>query len=304
MNAVQRDQMTRTAIAVYEGRLRPPPQERRRMDMQEWIDLDRYPIHATGSAAYRALVDAAQTGLRNTGACELPGFLTAAGVARASAEAQAIEACAFASRSRATVYLGGADASLGATHARNQVVSSSVRVIAYDAVPTAHLLRRLYEWDVLLNFLADVLALAQLYRYADPLGALNIAVMGDGDALGWHFDQTDFVTSLALIPAEEGGDFHFHPLIRDATNENYEGVGAVLRGEQQDHVRLAMNPGTFLLFKGRHSLHRVTPIRGKTARIVALLAYDAKPGTDSTNELKLARYGRTSAQPHVAKHAN
>lgn len=274
------------------------------MDMQAWIDLDRYPIHERGHPRYAALVNAAQAGLRDTGASELPGFLTAAGIVLACAEAQALAPSAFPSSSRATVYLGGADASLGAEHARNQVVSSSVRVIAYDMLPKTHLLRRLYEWDVLLNFLANVLALPQLYRYADPLGALNVAVMGDGDALGWHFDQTDFVTSLALIPAEQGGDFHFHPLIRDASNENYAGVGAVLRGEQLNHVRLAMTPGTFLLFQGRHSLHRVTPILGGTERIVALLAYDARPGTDSTEELKRARYGRTSAINAATNHAN
>ncbi len=293
--------MTRTVIAVYEVRLRPPPAEHR-MDMHAWIDLDRYPIHERGSPHYAALVNAASTGLRDIGASELPGFLNAAGISLACAEAQTLVPRAFPSRSSATVYLGGADASLGAAHARNQVVSSSVRVIACDVVPETHLLHRLYQWDVLLNFLADVLALPRLYRYADPLGALNIAVMGDGDALGWHFDQTDFVTSLALIPAEQGGDFHFHPRIRDEGNENYERVAAVLRGEQQDHVRLAMTPGTFLLFQGRNSLHRVTPIHGSTERIVALLAYDARPGTDSTAELKRARYGRTAAIVAPANH--
>jgi hypothetical protein len=38
-------------------------------------------------------------------------------------------------------------------------------------------------------------------------------------------------------------------------------------------------------------------IEGPTARLVALLAYDAKPGTDSTEVLKRARYGRTQALP-------
>ena len=47
-------------------------------------------------------------------------------------------------------------------------------------------------------FLAALLDRSTLYRYADPLGALNLAVMGDGDELHWHFDQTDFVVSLAI----------------------------------------------------------------------------------------------------------
>ena len=60
----------------------------------------------------------------------------------------------------------------------------------------------------------------RLYRYADPMGALNLAVMGEGERLHWHFDQTDFVTSIALRPSEAGGDFEYVPLIRSAIDEN------------------------------------------------------------------------------------
>jgi hypothetical protein len=53
-----------------------------------------------------------------------------------------------------------------------------------------------------------------------------------------------------------------------------------------------MTPGTLMLFNGRWSMHRVTEIRGSRPRYVALLAYDTKPGTDSSETLKLSRYGR------------
>ena len=43
---------------------------------------------------------------------------------------------------------------------------------------------------------AAVPGLDGVQRYADPLGVLNLAVMGDDDELPWHFDQTDFVVSL------------------------------------------------------------------------------------------------------------
>jgi hypothetical protein len=36
----------------------------------------------------------------------------------------------------------------------------------------------------------------------------------------------------------------------------------------------------------------VTPIRGNRARFVALLAYDTEPDTDSSDRLKMVRYGR------------
>jgi hypothetical protein len=47
-----------------------------------------------------------------------------------------------------------------------------------------------------------------------------------------------------------------------------------------------------MLFEGRRSLHRVSPVRGPRPRHVALLAYDTRPGTDSSLLLKRVRYGR------------
>jgi hypothetical protein len=49
--------------------------------------------------------------------------------------------------------------------------------------------------------------------------------MKDGDQLFWHFDQTDFVVSIALRDAEEGGDFEYAPLIRSHDDERYDAVG-------------------------------------------------------------------------------
>ena len=54
-----------------------------------------------------------------------------------------------------------------------------------------------------------------------------------------------------------------------------------------------MEPGTLVLFQGRYSIHRVTPIEGDVPRLVALLAYDTKPGTCSSELLRAFRYGRT-----------
>jgi len=60
-------------------------------------------------------------------------------------------------------------------------------------------------------------------------------------------------------------------------------------------TRLEMTPGTLLIFEGRYSLHRVSPISGDTLRHVGLLAYDTKPGTVSSELLRAIRYGRTDA---------
>jgi predicted 2-oxoglutarate/Fe(II)-dependent dioxygenase YbiX len=117
--------------------------------------------------------------------------------------------------------------------------------------------------------------------------------MGEGDQLGWHFDMTDFVVSLALQPSLAGGKFENAQRLRTVTDENYDGVQSVLLGNAHDCIRVEpMHAGTLMIFNGRTSLHKVTPVEGNTLRIVALLAYDTKSGTDSSDELKLSRYGR------------
>ena len=66
-----------------------------------------------------------------------------------------------------------------------------------------------------------------------------------------------------------------------------------LTGTRDAVVTLPMVPGTLLVFEGRHSLHRVSPVGSGLARHVGLLAYDTKPGTMGSDLLRQDRYGRT-----------
>jgi hypothetical protein len=256
------------------------------------VDLGRYPILGLAGAG-AALVERCRRDLAATGACELPGFVTAEATERMAKESETLVGTGHFAETRATVYLGLPDASLPATHPRGRLGGrSAVEAIAYDLVPPAHALRQLYEWDGLLDFVAAALAKPKLYRYADPFGALNVAAMKEGDELQWHFDQTDFVVSIALRDAMHGGDFEYTPLIRSRDDEHYDDVQAVLDGDRTRVRTIPMTPGTLLLFEGRNSMHRVTPIGGSPPRLVALLAYDTKPDTVSTELLRRARYGR------------
>ena len=256
------------------------------------IDLERYPILDLSSDATRELTRHCRDQLDRTGACELPGFLKPEAVAMLVREGDSLAALAYHSVVTGTPYLAAPDASLPEDHPRKFFEPTSVGVVAYDQFPPESALRRLFEWDPLMEFIAAALKKDRLYRYADPMGALNLAVMGEGERLHWHFDQTDFVTSIALRPSQAGGDFEYVPLIRSATDENYPRVQRLLEGSSEGVVRVPMHPGTLLLFEGRNSIHRVTPIGGGTTRLVALLAYDTKPGTRSSKGLQMARYGR------------
>jgi hypothetical protein len=259
----------------------------------ELVDLDAYPLLDPDSPTRKAVIERAREQLDAIGAAELPGFLSPAGLAAALSDAIAVEPRSHRSGGPSTAYLEFPDLSLPEDHPRRWLGSGAVDAVAWDLFDDGSPIRRLYEWDVLTDFVGEVLDRHPVYRYADPLGGLNLASMRTGDQLQWHFDQTDFVVSLAIRDADEGGDFEVAPRIRSAEDEHYEKVGNLLfGGDRSDVLTLPMEPGTLLVFEGRHSLHRVSPISGDTTRLVALFGYDTKPGTMSSDLLKMIRYGR------------
>jgi hypothetical protein len=241
-----------------------------------------------------SFVDEGREQMRLAGACEIPNFVRPEALPSFIADARRLAPLAFRSGGLGTVYLGFPDESFPLDHPQQWLGNYAVGAVAYDLFPADSPIRRLYEWDELRSFVAAILGLEKIYPYADPLGALNLAVMGEGDELQWHFDQTDFVVSLALQDADTGGDFEVAPFIRSADDEQYDDVASVLDGERKRLTVLPMNPGTLLVFAGRHSMHRVSPIHGSTPRLVGLFGYDTQPGTMSSELLKAVRYGRVA----------
>jgi hypothetical protein len=223
----------------------------------------------------------------------LPGFLREEVLAPLCAECESLAELGHFSEVRGTPWIDLPDVSLPEGHPRRTLLRTALTAVAYDRFARGSWLRALYEWDALMEFVRRMLGRERLFRYADPLGALNLAVMRDGDELAWHYDQTDFVVSLAIQSSEGGGAFEVAPSIRSDADECYAAVAKVLRSEPDAGVRVVpMTPGTLMLFEGRRSLHRVSPVQGARARHVALLAYDTRPGTDSSPLLKRVRYGR------------
>lgn len=237
------------------------------MDAAALVDTDRWPLDDA------ALTAELNRQFQDENIAILPGFIKEECMADLVRECDQLAAIAY-----------------------HTTVNANLDVVAYDQFPPDSRIRALYEWDPLMEFVGRILGEPLLHRYADPFGALNLAVMRDGHELGWHFDQTDFVVSIALQPSLHGGHFENVPRIRSAADDNADVVAAIRAGERDDLVRIEpMTPGTLMVFNGRWSYHRVSRVSGEVPRHVALLAYDTKPGTDSTDELKLGRYGRLPA---------
>ena len=259
-----------------------------------WIDLDRYPIHDPASPSYASMVDDARRQMASLGFAELSGFLAPESLDAFVADAEMLAERAHPSSGVGTPYLELPDGSaFGPDHPRRTWMPYAVRAVGYDVMPSTSHLRRLYESEPVRLLIEAIVDRGPVSRYGDPFGALNLAVMGEGDALQWHFDQTDFVVSLAIQTAEHGGDFEVAPKIRSADDEAYDQIDEVLHDRSERVITLAMTPGTLLVFEGRHSLHRVTEITGTTLRHVGLLGYDTTPGAMGSDLLREIRYGRT-----------
>jgi len=238
------------------------------------VDLQRYPIDDPGSEKGRGLVAETQRQVRETGACHMPGFLSAEGLAACLNEAQELTPLAHFSNRRLTPYYRPLDTSLPPDNPRNMAVIFAVGYVARDDIPSASPLRALYEGATFLEFLRRVLPTEPLYRYSEPRGSLNVTVMRAGDELGWHFDACEFVASILLRASTGGGAFEYVRDVRSATDANEAGVAAVLNGATRHARRVVAAPGDLVLFRGRHALHRVTPITGDTARLIALMSFD------------------------------
>jgi len=260
---------------------------------EDVVDLRRYPISEPDGADYDALVRSCRDQLRDRGVAQLEGFLTQAAVSEMMAETTRLADRAWASDQSHTVYFRPPDDSAGPDHPQALMQHSAKKAIAYDLIPAAAPIRRLYESDDLTAFIAAVLGKPVLYRSADPLDALEIAVFEDGDELGWHFDNSEFSVTMMYTESEAGGHFDYCPGLRNEHDENYPGVQKVLLGDPGPVVRLPTSPGTLAVFRGQHALHRVTPVSGPQPRINSVLTYGERPGMKLNQLTQELFYGRT-----------
>ncbi len=155
-------------------------------------------------------------------------------------------------------------------------------------------LTQLYEWPPFFSFLADVMERPALYQMGDPLARLNVMAYEDGQGLNWHFDRSEFTTTLLLQAPEEGSRFLYRTDLRSADDPNYAGVERLVRGDDPDVQSLDVKAGTLNVFRGVNTPHCVTPAQGARARVVSVFTYFETPDVSFSDEDRLGFYGRTT----------
>ena len=260
--------------------------------MDRILDLDRFPLDRPECDEYTRLVTGCQDELRTSGMFNLVGFLRA-GVAQTCADALAepMASASFTHKRYHNIYFKKSLPDLSADHPALRKFHTINHTLCADQLG-GNAIMDIYQWAPLATFLARVLGKNMLHQMQDPLARVNVMEYRQGEALNWHFDRAEFTTTLLLQASEKGGEFEYSTNLRSKNDPNYEGVAKLLSGQCRNISKINPVAGTLNVFRGINTPHRVTPIEGKRARIIAVYSYYDRPGvTFSANE-QTGFYGR------------
>ncbi len=261
------------------------------IEIAQVVDLDRYPIHGDGEAR-RQLVSSVQEDVRSVGCAVIKQFVKPEAIPALVAEGDRVSHLGHRNFNRTNPYFTQLPADLPDTHPLRRFYDRSNAFVPADNFGDDSIIRSLYEWPSFAPFIQEVLEEPSFYRYADPLADVVINLAEEGNGFPWHFDTNNYTVTLAIQNAEHGGEFEFSPNLRTPTDENYDGVGRVLDGDQTLIHTLHLEPGDLQIFKGRYSLHRVTPLSGPTMRYVAIFSFTEMEGVVGSPERTKQLYGR------------
>ena len=265
------------------------------------VDLKRYPIDQPGSPEYQAAVADARAGLRSAGCAVSKDFVRTDALALLAEEIRARKPATHYSIDSINPYFHTEfNADYPECHPVNTFIERSSGFIPGDSWESSTLMRSLFEAPALARFLADCLEIDVLYPFADPLAGLTTNVLDPGQQFTWHFDTNEFAVTVLIDAAEEGGLFEYVPGIRSEEDECFGAVQAILDGGRDNVNAIDLRPGDLQIFRGRHSLHRVTRVAADSpARHAAIFAYTKQPGVIGRLDRTQQLFGRV-LPVHVA----
>lgn len=258
------------------------------------IDLERYPIHDLSGVRTQQLISDTHHKLMQDGCAVLKGFVKSTALIALVGECEKSAINAHAVHNKTNVYFSKDNPDLPQSHPARRFYERSNAFIPADNFGDGSALRAVYEYPGFAPFVRECLGekAGRFFPYADPLADVIVNMADEGNGFPWHFDTNNFTVTLALQNADEGGEFEYAPNIR-AGDENLTEVARVLNGQSDLVKTLVLEPGDLQIFKGRYSLHRVAPLKGRTRRYVAIFSYVETSGMVGSVERTLQLYGKT-----------
>ena len=260
--------------------------------MKTLLDLDRYPLHELDSVAGQQLVQQCIDDLKRKGMFTLQGLLRSEVIDDMLPDIlQRIETESFNHEREHNIYFDDEPEGVPSDHPALRRVKTINHTLCGDQL--AEPLRQVYHWSGLTDFLARVMDKPALYPMDDPLACANVLGYFEGEGLNWHFDRSEFTTTLLLQAPRQGGEFEYRHQLRSELDPNLDGIARLLRGEDSGVETLRLGAGDLNVFKGRNTAHRVTSPVGDRARLVTVFSYYETPGRMFSDEENLGFYGRT-----------
>jgi hypothetical protein len=260
--------------------------------MRDILDLDRYPLHKHGTPAWTALVEKCRADLARDGMFNLEGLVRPEALTRAVAELRPVlDTLSFTHKRLHNIYFKKEVAGLSADHPALRMTQTINHTVCYDQI-TGSIPAWIYEWPSFIVFLAAAMQKEVLFPMRDALARLNVMAYRDGEALNWHFDRSEFTTTILLQAPEAGGDFVYRSDLRSETDPNYDGVARLLDGKDPDVKTLKLAAGTLNVFRGKNTAHKVSTVKGARERIIAVFSYFDRPGVVFSKEEQIGFYGR------------
>lgn len=168
------------------------------------------------------------------------------------------------------------------------------------------MLSKLYRSELMLDLIQAIVSPEQqLYPAPCPISSAYYNIFEEGDGLGWHYDNSEFGVNLVLQMAGDGGvsgggEFEFHLNTRsEADPDSYALTERLLDSgcpSTDQDVQLAhdLRPGSLVVFSGRYSLHRVTPVLpGVSPRINIIFTYEKQQEAMANDYVLRKFFGRT-----------
>ena len=259
------------------------------------LDLHRYPLDRPDSEAFRTLVARCKADLVRNGMFNLEGLVRPAALTRAIAELKPVlDTQSFAHRRLHNIYFKKDVPGLSADHPALRMVTTVNHTICADQMPANATVLQIYEWPAMAAFLAETMRKPILHTMTDPLARVNVMAYRDGEALNWHFDRSEFTTTLLLQSPLAGGEFEYRTDLRSESDPNYEGVARLIAGNDPEAKIEPLAAGTLNVFRGKNTAHRVTTIKGDRERIIAVFSYYERQGVMFTAEERIGFYGRAA----------
>ncbi|TIT36083.1 MAG: 2OG-Fe(II) oxygenase [Mesorhizobium sp.] len=262
--------------------------------MEDILDLDRYPLDREGSPEWDRLVEQSLAALAADGMFNLEGFLRPGIAEQAVREIKPVmDTRSHVHKRLHNIYFKPSIPELAPDHPALRKVETISHTVCADQIPGSTVMA-IYEYEPLVRFLAATMGKARLHVMQDPLARANVMAYRAGEALNWHFDRSEFTTTLLLQQAERGGDLEYRTDLRSDEDPNYDGVARLLEGRDPEARVLRMKPGTLNVFRGKNTAHRVTTVEGDRERMIAVFSYYEKPGVMFSDEERVGFYGRAA----------